>query len=469
LLLLQYLVVTSALFAANQSLLTATATKADLVSSEAAQLNNHTNIVSLSIIIDEARDFDQLDAWLKALNFRNFTFVVVEGATNDYILNNSTRLSVLEQYGKIIPRIPYGPGYAPDNRVQNANFTLNEFTKALGYTPKGVMDFIPDTYTAQYLLTRGVEYYQGYCFDQYNIDLMTTRGGFQMPYYANASNILCPSRSTGGIVILPHSTWDWVASFTVSHNIQLHPVNLMNLKFEGGGKSAAKSYFLNMIDDTFAGSNPFGYVTVQFEWSWCCRDADPTQVLDWIQTLLSTRPSYNYWTFEEAADWFKANYAQTPTYRIEFTSPYDGEQIEWYYSLTSRVARIGNDVVSYVDYTDQQLDKYLSTYTPLSWKPPANVTTVIDNSLQFKVDALGGGYLRAPVATSVFPYSGDLQFFAENFDEPGLPQNDPTLQKIILFSVVFFIVGAIVVVLAKHKGRFSFLSRRKPDSFLRLS
>jgi hypothetical protein len=455
-------------FTNAQSGSTATAAQDSLPPTDFVQLTNQTNIVALSIIIDEASYFDQLAAWLKTLNFKNFTFVVVEGATNDYILKNVTRLNLLMQYGRIIPRIPYSPGYAPDNRVQNANFTLNEFTQALGYTPKGVMDFIPDTYTAQYLLTRGVEYYQGYCFDQYDIDLMTTRGGFQMPYYANASNILCPNRSTGGMVILPHSTWDWVASFTVSHNIQLHPVNLMNLTFEGGGKSAAKSYFLNMINETFAGSSPFGYVTVQFEWSWCCRDADPTQVLDWIQTLLSTRTSYNYWTFEEAANWFKANYEQTPTYRIDFKSPYDGEQIEWYYSLVSRVARIGNDVVSYVDYTDRQPDKYLSTYTSLSWKPPANVTTVIDNSLQFKVDALGGGYLRAPVATSTVPYSGDLQFFAENFKEAGLSQNDSTLQKIILFSVVFFIVGAIIVVMARTKGKFSFLSRRKHDSFLRL-
>jgi hypothetical protein len=423
---------------------------------------NQTNIVALSIIIDEASYFDQLAAWLRALNFKNFTFVVVEGATNDYILKNVTRLSVLEQYGKIIPRLSYSQGYEPDNRILNANFTLNEFTEALGYTPKGVMDFIPDTYTSQYLLTRGVEYYQGYCFDQYNIDLMTMRGGFQMPYYANASNVLCPSRSTGGMVILPHSTWDWVASFTVSHNIQLHPVTLMNLKFDGG-KSAVKSYFLEMIDETFAGSSPFGYVTVQFEWSWCCRDADTSQVLDWIRTLLSTRPSYNYWTFEEAANWFKANYDQTPTYRIEFTSPYDGEQIEWYYSLSSRVARMGNDVVSYVDYTDQQPDKYLNSYTPLSWKPSSNLPTVIDNSLQFKVDALGGGYLRAPVATSTFPYGGDLQFFSENFTETSLSEIDSTLLKLILSLVVLFIVGAIVVVLAKTKGKFSFLNRRKPD------
>jgi hypothetical protein len=210
------------------------------------------------------------------------------------------------------------------------------------------MDFIPDTYTSQYLLTRGVEYYQGYCFDQYNVDRMTMRGGFQMPYYANSTNILCPSTSVGGMVILPHSTWDWVDSFTVSHNLQLHPMNLIN-QFNGN-VSIAKNYFLKMIDNSFVNSSPFGYVTVQFEWSWCSQGGDAPYALDWIQTLLSEKSSYKYWTFEDTVNWFKTNYDQTPTYRINFTSPYDGQQIEWYYDQHSRIARIGDNVVSYVNY-----------------------------------------------------------------------------------------------------------------------
>src|SRR4030066_1340130 len=118
--------------------------------------NGQTNIVSLSIIIDEASNFDQLATWLRALNFRNFTFVVVEGTTNEYILKNATRIDVLEHYGRIIPRLSHMQSYEPTNRIWNVNFTLNELANALGYTPKGAMDFMPDTYTARYLLTRGV-------------------------------------------------------------------------------------------------------------------------------------------------------------------------------------------------------------------------------------------------------------------------------------------------------------------------
>jgi hypothetical protein len=439
---------------------TSTTAQTSSPSTDSAQSTNQTNIVALSIIIDEANHFDQLAAWLRALNFRNFTFVVVEGTTNEYILKNVTRISILGQYGKITPRLSYSQGYEPVNRVQNANFTLNEFAKALGYTPKGVMDFVPDTYTAQYLLTKGVEYYQGYCFDQYNVDRMTMRGGFQMPYYANASNVLCPSMSSGGMVILPHSTWDWVASFTVSHNIQLHPVNLMNMEFDGGS-SGAKAYFLSMIDNTFAGSSPFGYVTVQFEWSWCCQKADTSNVSDWINTLLSTRRSYDYWTFEDAVSWFKANYYQTPTYRVKFTSPYDGEQIEWYCSVSSRVARIGNDVVSYVDYTDQQPDKYLNSSDSIFWATPANLTNGINNSLAFKIDALGGGYLRSPINTPRVWYAGDLQFFAANFTETATSrENDLTQKTIMLCSTVLVTLGTIAVIFFKTRGKCSFLNRK---------
>jgi hypothetical protein len=397
---------------------------------------NQTNIISLSIIIDNASYFDQLAAWLAALNLRNFTFVVVEGTTDTYILGNATRVSILEQYGKIIPRLPYIQALTLSDRILYANSTLNEFAKALGYTPKGVMDFIPDTYTAQYLLTRGAEYYQGYCFDQYNIDYMTMRGGFQMPYYASAYNILCPSTSLGGMVVLPHSTWDWVASFTVSHNIQLHPMNLID-DIYNGNVAAAKTYFLSMIDNTFAGSSPFGYVTVQFEWTWCLVKGDTAAASDWIQTLLSTRPSYKYWDFEDAVIWFKTNYNQTPVYRIQFTSPYDGEKIEWYYDLSSRVARIDNNVVSYIDCTDQHPDKYLNSSATIIWKSPPNSTNGIDNSLAFKIDALGGGWGRAPVATPSVPYTGDLASFKAYYTSFRLDSSAHACSEIGLKWVLF--------------------------------
>ncbi len=419
--------------------------------------NTQANIVSISIIIDEASYFDQLSEWLKVLDYSNFTFVVVEGVTNAYVLENSTRLNNLMQFGEIIPRLPLMQAYEPNNRILNANFTLSEFTKALGHTPKGVMDFIPDTYTSQYLLTRGVEYYQGYCFDQYNIDRITTRGGFQMPYYANSSNVLCPNLIPSGMVILPHSTWDWSASFTVSHNLQLHPLNLMNMNY--GRNLAAKEYFLDLLDSSLESSTPFGYATIQFEWSWLLRDGDAWQVLDWLQTLLSTRPSYHYLTFEDAVSWFKANYDQTPTYRINFTSPYDGTQIEWFHNLSSRVARTGNNIVSYVDYTNQKPDRYLTSYSPIFWDSPASSANSIDDSLSFKVDALGGGQMRAPLSSESVPYDEDLETFGPYYTK--MVSARTRTQQVLAVASVFLIASAVVAGVLVTNRRKRLLSKER--------
>jgi hypothetical protein len=240
-------------------------------------------------------------------------------------------------------------------------------------------------------------------------------------------------------------------------------MNLINTEYDGN-VAAAKAYFLRMIDNTFAGSSPFGYVTVQFEWSWCYQEGDTSHVSDWIQTLLSKRSYYDYWTFEDAVNWFKANYNQTPTYRIEFTSPYNGQQIEWYYSLSNRVARSGNNVVSYVDYTDQQPDKYLNSSATIFWKSPSSPTNGIDDSLTFKIDALGGGYLRAPVTTSSFPYTGDLQFFTQFFEThytEMTPVDNLTQQKIVLCSTIFVALGTIVAIFMKTRVRRARLDREQ--------
>jgi hypothetical protein len=157
-------------------------------------------------------------------------------------------------------------------------------------------------------------------------------------------------------------------------------------------------------------------------------------------------------TFEDAVAWFKANYEQTPTYRIDFTSPYDGTRIEWYYSLSSRVARSGNCVVSYVDYADQRPDKYLRNYSPIIWASPPSPTNSIDNSLSFKVDALGGGYLRAPVSSGSVPYDGDLASFGMYYAE-FISANSRAQQVFAFGSVLFVASSAIAAVI--------FLIRRK--------
>jgi hypothetical protein len=107
------------------------------------------------------------------------------------------------------------------------------------------------------------------------------------------------------------------------------------------------------------------------------------------------------------------NFKQTPVYRIQFTSPYDGQEIEWYYDLSSRVARIEDNVVSYVNYSDQLPDKYLNSSSPINWLSPSSLANGIDDSLAFKIDALGGGWGNPPVATQPAYYKGYLAYFQD--------------------------------------------------------
>jgi hypothetical protein len=394
------------------------------------------NIICMSIILDQGfDDFDNLASWLSSVGYRNFTFAI-DNLVEAYVLSNTNRVNTLKQYGKLVPRLATYQQYAPATRQSLVDSELANFTSEVGYMPSGVFDFIPDTLTANYLLTKGVEYYQGYCFDQYAVDYMSERGGWQMPYYASSANILVPSSTDEGMVVLPHSTWDWVSSFTsqllAGQNLQLHPLNLIN-KIYGNNSSAAKNYFMSMISNTFAGSQPFGFVNFQFEWSTTESAGDLDAVKEWITALNSTYPN-DLWTYEGLVTWFKSMYASTPTYRINFTSPYDGQNIEWYYDTTKRVARINGEVVSYVNYSSQYLDKYLTQRAAFSWQGSStDPSNCVDDSLIILIDALGGGYLRARgIACEAVPYSGDLAKFS--FSE-GLGQAADFLERLYNPSV----------------------------------
>jgi prefoldin subunit 5 len=392
--------------------------------------SDHSNFISISVIIDKNQDFDDLHSWLTSVNYTKFTFVIYSFPNESYILDNLTRVNILKKYGELIPRLPYYQQYNTSERERLIDDELKKYNDKVGYLPKGIMDYVPDTYSANYAFSKGVEYYQGYCFDQYAIDYITERGGFQMPYYASPTHILVPSTTSEGIAVLPHSTWDWIASFTVDHNLQAQVDNLMTIFHNN--RTLAKNYFLSFIDNTFSGSQPFGFVNFQFEWSWTLDYNNTDVAKDWITTLM-TEYSQSLVTYEEFVDWFKLNYPTTPEYRINFASTYDQERIEWYYSNESRVARIGSDVVSYVDYTKQLPDNYLNQNQAINWKGNASdPKNCVDDSLTFNVDALGGGRLRHPLSTLPISYTGDLRDFSKYYVTLALAQLETAYRSLLL-------------------------------------
>ncbi len=210
-----------------------------------------------------------------------------------------------------------------------------------------------------------------------------------MPYYASSQHVNIPSNNTTGIVILPHASWDWSASFTVTHNLQLPPVNVID-RIYNGNTEYAQSYFIQLLDRSMQASEPFGYQMIQLEWDWAYREG----VTDQFATIINavqTRP-YPILTCSDTVDWFKTAYSQgTPAYSIDFTSLYNNQRIEWYSNTEFRVARIDQIVVSFVNYTDQTPDRYLTNYALYKRAAPSNSSeNGIDNSLTFAIDALGG-------------------------------------------------------------------------------
>ena len=398
---------------------------------------------SFLIILDEPKYADTLIAWLQDLDFHNFTFAVRRDQwyghnMSDYWILNQTRLDILKAYGVLIPETFWMQQYPPDQRRSIIDGLVNEWVNVVGYAPNGIFDFEPDTYTMNYCRCKGFEYVTGYCFDQYAIDWMTERGGWQLPYYASPNHVLIPTNSDEAVVVFPHQVWDWISSFTITHNLHTHPLSLMG--FFGGNVTLAKTYFLDLIDRSLEGSDPFGFASIQFEWSWHCNNNLQGQVKDWIQTLLSTR-NYSYWTLQDVTGWFKNEYSSTPSYTVNFCSPYDNETVEWFYNQNKRVARVNGEVVSYINYENQNPDKFLNhTFVPDISVSPNNPDNCVDDSLNFTIDGIGGGQYRAPIRDNGTAYNGTLG----NFPNEPVPE----IPEFGLPVVLILIVSAVVVCVA---------------------
>lgn len=401
----------------------------------------NTKFVSFLLILDQGSGYEELGRWLTDIGFNNFTFAVCGALeARNYWLDNSTRLNTLKNYGKLIPATLYMASMTPNERAKIVDDLISTWITKVGYSPKGFFDFQPDTYTANYLEEKNVSYVVGYCFDQYAIDWMTERGGWQLPYYAHHSNVLRPNDvESRGIVVFPHLSWDWSASFTATHMLCTHPLALKTA-FDGN-MTKAETYFQDLIDTGLGASEPLGLVSVQFEWVWAgINGGMKDYAKNWIKNLLATK-SVEFWTYEDIATWFKANYALTPAYSVNFVSPYNNEKIEWYYCRKFRIARANGNVVSYVEYNAQADDVFLtSSFKPnfFSTSFPGNC---IDTSLSFTIDAFGGGSYRSPIVNTPYPYEGKLSEFPQYYQARNLANSCVLLY---LFTCLVFL--AIIVV-----------------------
>ena len=368
--------------------------------------------ISITIAIyDES--YNAFTQWITPyLDFHNFTFLISPHAGSyDWYLNNKTRVDFVTAIGEAVPMTPFAiQQYSPIDRISLFNNTLHDWNTSLGCLPDGVFMFQPDTCSLNYLKSCGVNYSMGYCFDQYLVDYMSMRGGWQLPYYAYTKQAIMPENTTeGGMVVLPWLTWDWIDSFKLSH--------LYESETMGCAAPNSTEYVTDLLERTADSCSPFGYAAFSFDFDWYYNKGEMVNATKALSRLLAD-DSYQKYSCGNFTRWFKAYYPSTPNYSINFTSPNSNESVEWFYCKDFRVTRVNQTVVCYVDYTGQQPDKYLTSAANVNWTQPKAPLNCIDTSLTFAIDALGGGQYRAPVVGSGMAYSGLLSDFQRFFTIP---------------------------------------------------
>ena len=348
------------------------------------RVGGKTRIINIGIIVDvDSRETTLVREFVEGLPYTNSLYFVIEEWDS---LKNKDFVQFMKDRGEIIPAFSYLQTYEPEDRKRYVDHFLGEFKRFIGYYPKGIFTFQPDTYTANYLRDKyNISYIIGYAFDQYLVDYMSMRGGWQAPYYGSRENVIVPSR-TGGVVILPHLTWDWIARYTLDHRCNTHPENSYQV-FEKDSMKALE-YMKVLIGQTLDRLEPFGYAMVGFEFKNMGLRAGILGMVREYYSWIIEWSGAEIMTPSQTVEWFTTKFAGTPEYRIRFRSPATGEEVEWFFNPYYRLARSGWFVKSFLDYAEQKPDPYLNKGGFVNFYQKPTATNQIDTSLTFKIDAL---------------------------------------------------------------------------------
>lgn len=378
----------------------------------------YPQIFNLGLIIHDmnATEREWCMHWIRQFDpFAKWNFILWQPYHN---LDDEAFMDFLKARGLLIAADGYMQLLSTKERENLIDHMVDSFATH-NIVLKGFFMFQPDTYTMNYAYSKyNFEYFVGYCFDQYTIDYMTMKGGWQLPYYHSVEHALKPALDDKGLVVFPHVTWDWVSSFTFSHHLNTHVLGVYPLIYSE--PSQAVDYCLRLIDESLSCSQPFGYATAMFEWVWIINRQDLNETAIEYYSQIINRYGSLCQLYNETASWFRANFPKTPTYHVSFTSPYNNQHVEWYLNLDHRIARMNDYVCSYIVF-DNQIDKWLNNVAYVDFGKPPSETNCIDNSLEFLIDDLGGGLLRdSPRGDSVY-YSGDLKDFPVYYETVVFP------------------------------------------------
>jgi len=370
--------------------------------------------VTISIIIEVGQVDDNLN-FLEKLNCHKWSIVLTTGLIDSGILSNSTFVTEITKYGEVLPAFWMAQTHDDSWKKGKIDDFISQWETHLGYKPHGVFMFQPDAYVTNYLFSKGIKYVQGYCFDQYAVDWMSMRGGWQQPYYASSGHILVPASEGKGIVVLPHVIWDWRDSFELDHQYNSHPVDAWVVHDEN--YQEAKNYVLKLMNATLLGVEPIAYFTSQneiFGWGGDFKDETKINHTDFFQSIIDNAEKLGATLemFNETVEWFTDHYSQNPTYTVNVMSPYSNQKSEWFWNNNYRITRYDAHVVGYIQYKSQNDDPYLTSIANPDFKGDSHAPdNCVDNSLTFTIDDFGEGQYRAPPRGDADYYSRPLRYF----------------------------------------------------------
>jgi hypothetical protein len=402
-------------------------------------------IINIGILVDvDSSRATLLKNFVEDLPYTDrLYFVIMEWD----VLKDDGSVQFMKSRGEIIPAFSYLQTYTPKEREVYVDHYLEVFRARVGSYPKGIFTFQPDTYAANYLQEKyGVSYVMGYAFDQYLIDYMSMRGGWQAPYYASRENIMVPS-ARRGLVVLPHLTWDWIARYSLNHGYNTHPQN--SYLAWGGNAGKALQYMKALIQQTLDGLDPFGYVMVGFEFKRMGLDAGILGMIREYYSWILGEAGGEVMTPSQTVEWFNSHYDGTPEYRISFQSPASGEWVEWLFNTKHRIARSGILVKSFIDYSDQKRDPYLDEKGFINFYQNPTFSNQIDTSLAFKIDGLGGGVGNPYPRDQGIIYLGPLTLF------PLFLSTGP------IHVVILAVASAVGILVAARVSRSNGILHRK--------
>jgi hypothetical protein len=285
----------------------------------------------------------------------------------------------------IVPEFSFMQTLSPSARKENVDARFAALESFNVSFPSGVFSFQLDTFTLNYLRDAfNVTFAVGNIWDQVNLDFMSLRGGFALPYYASRHHSLIPTRAradASALVIPP---------FAVAPTDRYHYDNnhLIDLFTNGVDMEEFKYVSLNYPFFT-----PF---FLELDWLLSLNSAEALSLFaeyySWVYE------NFNVVTAEQFAEMFESSFSFTPEYHFTYTSSCldvfpetEGWTIEWLMSSNCRIARLGDKVVSALSYKVQDGDPFLTSSQSIDFlgsrfgEDPDNI---VCTDLVFGVDCL---------------------------------------------------------------------------------